>query len=342
MAACRSSWASRRPDGNFVRTVFLDFATLHPDDLDTQALSTTLDSVEYWSDSSGEEISARLANAEVAVINKLQLGDEHFAAAPALKLVCLLATGSDNVDLEAAARHDVAVANIRDYCTPSVVQHVFALILTLNQRLDQHRRQVREGAWQTAEHFCLLEPAFAELHDKTLGLVGLGALGSGVAGVARAFGMRVVAARLPWRSAKSPSGEGQAAPRLALDELLEQADIVSLHCPLTPDTAGIIDADALARMRRTALLINTARGGLVDSAALATALREGRIAGAGIDVLPEEPPADDEPLLAADIPNLIVTAHMAWSARESRQRALDQVLENIRAFGDGRSLNRLV
>jgi len=325
-----------------VRTVFLDFATLHPEDLDTQALSVTLEHVEYWSDSSPEEILPRLAGAEVAVINKLTLHEEYFAATPDLKLVCLLATGSDNVDLEAARQHGVAVTNIRDYCTPSVVQHVFALILTLNQRLDLHRHRVHAGDWQTTDNFCLLEPTIAELHDKMLGLIGLGSLGSGVADVARAFGMRVAAAALPWRPAAAATAADQDTPRLVLDELLAESDIVSLHCPLTPQTAGIIDARALGLMRRNALLINTARGGLVDSAALAAALREGRIAGAGIDVLPTEPPRDGDPLLAADIPNLIVTAHMAWSARESRQRALQQVLENIRAFATGRSLNRLV
>lgn len=321
-----------------MRTVFLDFASLHPDDLDTRELAIGLDHVDYWADSSEADIAQRLAGADVAVVNKLTLGSAEFAAAPDLQLVCLLATGSDNIDLEAARHHGVAVANIRDYCTPSVVQHVFALLLTLNQRLDEHRRQVRDGAWQTTDTFCLLEPAFAELRGKTLGLIGLGTLGNGVADIARAFGMHVVAAQLPWR----PDAPDHTTPRQPLDTLLGEADVISLHCPLTAETAGLIDSAALARMRRSAVLINTARGGLVDSAALAAALREGRIAGAGIDVLPVEPPPDDEPLLAPDIPNLVLTAHMAWSARESRQRALDEVRENIRAFAAGEARNRLV
>jgi len=329
-----------------MRTVFLDFASLHPEDLNTQKLSDYLDSIEYWSDSSGDQIASRLADAEVAVVNKIQLQRADLEHASRLKLICLAATGSDNVDLKAAEELGIAVSNIRDYCTPSVVQHVFALMLTLNQKLDVHRTQVRDGAWQEASSFTLLEPCFAELHDKTLGVIGLGALGSGVAGVARAFGMRVIAARLPWRAAHSPSGGGQSAPRLPLDELLQQADVVSLHCPLTEDTRNIIDAAALKQMQPHALLINTARGALVDSAALAEALQRETIGGAGIDVLPEEPPVHGDPLLdylvSADRPqNLIITPHIAWAARESRQRALNQILSNIRAFAAGEARNRL-
>jgi glycerate dehydrogenase len=329
-----------------MRTVFLDFASLHPEDLNTQHLSDNLDAIEYWADSSSDQIAARLTDAEVAVVNKLHLRRADLEHAPRLKLICLAATGSDNVDLEAAKDLGIAVANIRDYCTPSVIQHVFALILTLTQKLDVHRKQVRDGAWQEARNFCLLDPCFAELHEKTLGLIGLGALGSGVAGVARAFGMRVVAARLPWRTTDSPSGSGQSAPRLPLDELLQQADIVSLHCPLTDDTRHIIDATALRLMQPHALLINTARGALIDSQALADALAQGDIGGAGIDVLPEEPPVNGDPLLdylaAAERPqNLIVTPHIAWAAQESRQRALNQILKNIRAFVAGEARNRL-
>lgn len=328
-----------------MRTVFLDFASLHPADLNTQQLSDYLDCIEFWSDTRDDQLNQRLADAEVAVVNKIRLRRDNLEQAPKLKLVCLAATGSDNIDIEAAGELGIAVANIRDYCTPSVVQHVFALLLTLTQKLDQHRRLVRGGHWQQSTEFCLLEPCFTELHDKTLGLVGLGALGGGVAGVARAFGMRVIAARLPWRSANSPGDSGQSAPRLPLDELLQQSDVVSLHCPLTEDTRNIIDAAALACMQQHALLINTARGALVDSAALADALKDNRIGGAAIDVLAEEPPANGDPLLdylSSDQPdNLIVTPHMAWGARESRQRALDRILENIKAFQTGMSLNRL-
>lgn len=325
-----------------MRTVFLDYETLHLTDLDTSELDTALPDVSYWADTAPATISERLQGAEVAVINKVTLGREHLSAAPELRLICLAATGADNVDLEAAAELGIAVANIRDYCTPSVVQHVFALILTLTQRLDIFRGLVDDGSWARSNAFSLLEPTTRELHDRTIGLVGLGALGSGVAGVARAFGMRVIAARLPWRSAESLSTGGAGAPRLPLDELLQQADIVSLHCPLTDDTRNIIDAWALEQMRQDALLINTARGGLVDSQALVSALQNDEIGGAGIDVLQEEPPVSGDPLLEYRSDRLIVTPHMAWGAQEARQRALDEVLANIRAFGDGRERNRLV
>ncbi len=329
-----------------MRTVFLDFASLHPADLNTGHLSDGLDAIEFWSETAAEQLAGRLAEAEVAVVNKIRLRRTDLEQAPHLQLICLAATGSDNVDIEAARELGIAVANIRDYCTPSVVQHVFAMILTLTQQLDVHRRQVRAGTWQQAADFCVVEPPFTELHDKTLGLIGLGVLGGGVAGVARAFGMRVIAARLPWRSSHSPGASGQSAPRLPLPELLQQADVVSLHCPLTEDTRHIIDAAALQLMQPHALLINTARGALVDTAALAKALRNRQIGGAGIDVLAEEPPVNGDPLLdylQTDEPpdNLIVTPHMAWGAREARQRALDQILANIQAFRDGEQRNRL-
>jgi len=275
------------------------------------------------------------------VVNKIQLGAATLHALPKLKLICLAATGTDNVDLEKAKELDIAVCNIREYCTPSVVQHVFALILALNQHLLSYRSAIQAGAWQASHNFCLLEPPVRELRGKTLGVIGLGALGSGVAGVARAFGMRVIAARLPWRSTVPPSGSGQSAPRLPLHELLQQSDIVSLHCPLNEDTRHLIDAAALELMKQDALLINTARGGLVDSAALLAALESEEIAGAGIDVLEQEPPVDGDPLINGQLPNLIVTPHIAWSAREARQRALDEILANIVAFQKGEERNRV-
>ncbi len=329
-----------------MRTVFLDFETLHPTDLNTQHLSDHLDKVEFWSDTTPDNIDARLAQAETVVVNKIELRRETLKAASHLKLICLAATGADNVDLQAAKECGIAVANIRDYCTSSVIQHVFTLLLTLNQKLDIYRDQIQTGTWQKGTNFCLLDPPFEELHDKTLGLVGLGSLGGGVAGVARAFGMRVIAARLPWRTASSPGPDGQSAPRLPLEDLLQQSDVISLHCPLTDDTRHIIDAKALTQMQKHALLINTARGALVDSTALVEALKKAAIGGAGIDVLPEEPPVKGDPLLdylhATDQGSpLIITPHMAWAARQARQRALNQILENIQAFVVGEELRRL-
>ena len=325
-----------------MRTVFLDHETLHLADLDTAGIDATLDNVTYWPDTQPDEVVERIRDAEVLVVNKVRLNREQLQASTSLRLISLVATGSDNIDLDAARDLDIAVSNIRSYCTPSVVQHVFALILNLTQQLDTYRNKVQKGEWAEASAFSMLEPVTRELHDKTMGLIGLGALGGGVAAAARAFGMRVVAARLPWRSAASANEEGQGTPRLPLDDLLQQSDIVSLHCPLTEDTRHIINAETLALMQPHALLINTARGALVDSAALVAALQAGRIGGAGIDVLAEEPPVNGDPLLDYHSNRLIVTPHMAWGAVESRQRALDQVLENIRAFADGRELNRLI
>ena len=324
-----------------MKTVFLDFDSLGPDDVDTSELAQHLDDTTFWPDTADADVVARLQDAEVAVINKIVLDSATLDALPGLKLVCLAATGSDNIDLNAARELGIAVANIRDYCTPSVVQHVFALILSLTQSLAERQEAIRAGRWQTSDEFCLLQPTFRELHGKTMGLVGMGALGSGVAGVARAFGMRVVAARLPWRSTLRPGAQGQSAPRLPLHELLPQSDVVSLHCPLTPDTRGLIDAAALELMRHDALLINTARGALVDSAALAEALQQGSIGGAGIDVLEDEPPVRGDPLLDLEMPNLIITPHVAWSAVEARQRALDEILSNIQSFARGIERNRL-
>jgi glycerate dehydrogenase len=325
-----------------MKTTFLDFATLRPEDLDTDMLHEKLKQVELWPTSSKAELAARLAKPEVVVVNKLHLDSAALDQAPNLKLICLAATGTDNVDLKAAKQRGIAVCNIREYCTPSVVQHVFALILALTQNLNQYQAQLANGDWQRSDNFCLLDPPIRELSGKTIGLIGLGALGSGVAGVARAFNMRVVAARLPWRTASAPSDSGHSAPRLALHELLQQADIISLHCPLNADTHHIIDASALEQMKSDALLINTARGGLVDAEALLRAIQNEEIGGAGIDVLEQEPPAAGNVLLEAALPKLIVTPHIAWSAREARQRALNDIVANILAFQMGEELNRVV
>ena len=324
-----------------MKVAFLDFASLHPDDLDTAGLHRQLTEVNLWPDTHPHELLERLAGAQVAVINKLRLDAATLRQLPDLRLVCLAATGTDNVDLAATRELNIAVSNLRDYCTHSVVQHVFALILALNQKLDVYREAVRAGAWQASGQFCLFESPIRELHGKTLGVIGLGVLGGGVAGVARAFGMRVIAARLPWRLSQPTGTSGQSAPRVPLTELLEEADVISLHCPLTTETQNLINAEALQRMQPNALLINTARGGLVDSAALIDALKQDRIGGAGIDVLAQEPPNNHDVLLTCDLPNLIVTPHIAWSAREARQRALDEIVANIVAFADGKERNRV-
>lgn len=320
-----------------MKIVFVDFASLHPADLCTEAIYATDDSIDLWDDSTPEQLAERIAEADVIVVNKIQLDESALVAAPRLRLICLAATGADNIDLNAARRRGIAVCNIRDYCTPAVVQHVFALILSLTQRLDAYRKQIHSGAWQRSRTFCLLDPPIRELAGQTLGIIGYGTLGRAVAGAATTFGLKVCAASRPGQ----PTTDNSVV-RLPLQVLLQEADIISLHCPLTPATHHLINAASLREMQAHALLINTARGGLVDSAALADALQTGVIGGAGIDVLPEEPPVNGDPLLHSDPPNLIITPHIAWSTREARQRALDAILENISGFKSGDLRNCLV
>lgn len=289
----------------------------------------------HWFDLTPEEVTAeRIAGAAVVVTNKVPLTQAVLQGASALKLICIAATGTNNVDLAAATRHGITVCNVRGYGTPAVAQHVFALTLALSTRLLDYQHAVRLGRWQQSPQFCLLDYPIRELAGKRLGIVGYGELGRAVARLGEAFGMKLLLAQRP---GAQPSGKLWG--RLPLQELLPQVDVLSLHSPLTPETRGLIGARELALMKPDALLINTARGGIVDEQALADALRAGRLGGAGVDVLSEEPPVRGNPLLAPDIPNLIVTPHVAWASREARQRLLDQVAANIRAFLAGQPRN---
>ena len=319
-----------------MKAVFLDLDTLGPDDIDIQPLRNKLPEFTSFPDTRPGQLDERIADAEIVLINKVRLDQTNLRSATRLRLVCLAATGTDNVDLDCARDLGIGVCNIRNYCTPSVVQHVFALILALTQRLRQYDALMATNAWSQSDQFCLLDFPIRELAGKTLGVVGLGALGSGVASVAQAFGMNVIAARRA-----GIQNDQASVQRIELNELLTQSHVISLHCPLTAETSGMIDADALQSMRNDALLINTARGGLVNSAALVAALRGNQIGGAGIDVLPIEPPLDGDPLLDCDLPNLIVTPHIAWAARESRQRAVEEMVKNIVSFIDGGRRNRV-
>ena len=269
-----------------MKAVFLDYATVDARDLDDQPLRAAVSELTSWPATSAAELDERIAGHDVVLLNKVHLDAATLARHPDLKLICLAATGSDNIDLSAAREHGVAVCNIRDYCTASVAQHVFALILTLVRNLDGLRLLTARGAWHDSGQFCLLDLPIRDLSDMTLGIVGYGALGQAVAKVGEAFGMQVLVAAL---RDDSPRG------RVPLQDLLGRVDVLSLHVPLTDETRGLVGAAELARMKADAILINTARGGLLDSAALAAALRRGELAGAGIDVLPHEPPASDEP-----------------------------------------------
>jgi glycerate dehydrogenase len=281
-----------------------------------------------------EAVADAIADAEIVLVNKLRLEREALESASRLRAVALAATGTNNVDLATARERGIAVCNLHDYCTASVVQHVFAMLLMLTHRLREYDALVRAGAWQRGEQFCLLDFPIRELAGRRLGIVGLGTLGRGVARVAEAFGMQVLVAGRP--------GGDPRPDRLPLDELLPRVDVLSLHCPLTPDTQGLIGAERLSRLRPDAILVNTARGALVDSAALAEALRARRLGGAAIDVLPEEPPVNGNPLLDGELPNLIVTPHVAWAALEARQRSIDEMAANLADFFAGGRRGRVV
>jgi glycerate dehydrogenase len=316
-------------------SIFLDYATVSFNgDLDPAALQRAMPQIKLRPHTAQADVAAAIAGAEFVLVNKLRLSREIIECTPALKLIALAATGTNNIDLDAAREHGVAVCNLRDYCTASVVQHVLGTLLLLTQKLREYDALVRSGAWGRGGQFCLLDFPIRELTGRKLGIVGYGTLGKGVAHAARAFGLEVLVANRP----RGPSMPG----RVDLDDLLPQVDVLSLHCPLTPDTQGMIGERELASMKPDAVLINTARGALIDSQALADALRAGRLGGAAIDVLPQEPPVDGNPLLAGDIPNLIVTPHIAWAAREARQRCLDEMATNVDDFRRGGRRNRVV
>jgi len=311
---------------------FLDTGSMGTQ-LDWSGLEDVLDRWQWHHNSNAGDLRARLARMDIAVTNKVVL-DADTIATSELRLICVAATGVNNVDLDAAAAHDIPVVNVTGYATPAVTQHVFALMLGHATRWADYDAAVRRGDWSASEFFCLLDYPIEELAGQTLGIVGYGELGQAVAQIASAFGMHVLVA-------ERPGAERVRSGRVAFEELLERADTISLHCPLTRHTDKLINADALARMKPTAYVINTARGGIIDTPALAAALREHRIGGAALDVLEQEPPPADHPLLTADIPNLIVTPHSAWASRGARQRVLDGVAANIRAFIDGRPVNRV-
>jgi glycerate dehydrogenase len=318
-----------------MRSVFLDFATVSTGgDLDPGRLLEALPGLELHDRTADRDVDARIAGAAIVLLNKVQMTRARIEANPALRLIALTATGTNNVDLDAARERAVAVCNIRDYCTASVVQHVFATLLALTHHVREYDRALKAGAWERESQFTMLHYPVRELTGRTLGIVGYGTLGRAVARVAEAFGMHV---RVASRAGTPPAGD-----RVPLEALLPEVDVLTLHCPITPSTRHLIDGAALARMKPDAVLINTARGALVDAAALAAALRAGRLGGAAIDVLDGEPPAPGHPLLAPDLDRLIVTPHTAWAAREARQRSIDELAANVRDVLAGGTRGRVV
>jgi glycerate dehydrogenase len=315
-----------------MKTVFLDRSTFS-DPIVFPVARLAGDWQEHARTMPGQVLS-RAADAAVVVTNKVKLPAALLEKLPQLRLVAVAATGVDHVDLDAARRLGVGVCNVRDYATHSVPEHVFAVLLALRRNLLVYAAAATNGTWSRAENFCLLNWPIEDLAGSTLGIVGGGSLGKSVAKLGAAFGMRVLLAER--RDAPLRSG------RVAFERVLAEADVLSLHVPLTPATRNLIGASELNQMKPTAILINSARGGVVDEAALVAVLRAGQLAGAAVDVLTAEPPPADHPLLTASLPNLLVTPHIAWASLQAQQRMADEVVENIAAFLRGELRNRIV
>ena len=317
-----------------MRGVFVDEASLNCNDIDFAGVRAVVPDWQFHDLTTAVQLADRIAGADIVVTNKVVLDKRHFAASPALKLICVAATGYNNIAIDEAGAHGIAVCNVAAYATASVVEHVFALLLSLTRSMPSYREAVANGQWQRSKQFCLLDFPLMELRGKTLGIIGSGELGSAVARLAGAFGMHVLFAARP--------GTPTAADRLPLGELLPRVDVLSLHCPLNESTRNLIGEAELALMKPSAVLINTARGGIVDETALLHALQQRRLAAAAVDVLSVEPPARDNPLLEVSLPNLMVTPHIAWASREARQRLIDEIALNIAAWLNGERRNRIV
>jgi glycerate dehydrogenase len=307
-----------------MKVVFLDRASLKAKVREPAGASEYIEHAK----TAPEDIVARLEGAAVAITNKVPMRAETLSRLPQLKLIAVAATGYDVIDTAYCKAHDIAVANIRNYAVHTVPEHAFAMILALRRNLLAYRRDVENGVWNTSEQFCFLTHDIGDLHGATLGIVGEGAIGQSVAHIGRAFGMRILFADHP--PPKMPD-----VSFTPFDDVLQQSDVISLHCPLLPATRNLLDMRAFGKMKRTALLINTARGGLVDEQALVKALDQGIIAGAGFDVLTVEPPKEGNPLLEVRGPNFILTPHIAWASDGAMQYLADQLIDNIDRWAAG-------
>jgi glycerate dehydrogenase len=313
-----------------MRGLFLDIDTVDRGDLDLAGLRATLPEWTFRQGGAGKTWEQPL-QADIIVSNKVAVDADTINGAADLKLICIAATGTNNVDLAAAAKRGVPVCNVRSYATASVVEHVFSLMLCLARSLPQYIRAVEHSEWQKSNTFCMLDYPVMELAGRTLGIIGCGELGSAVAAMGQAFDMQVLMAERRGRTVRHG--------RTPLDEVLAHADIISIHCPLNTNSQNLIGAAELHSMKRDALLINTARGGIINEGDLANALLSGEIGGAALDVLAEEPPHAGNLLLSLDLPNLIITPHIAWASSNSRQRLVDEIAANIQAFLAGEPRN---
>lgn len=311
-----------------MKIVILDGHALNPGDLSWDCFRQ-FGEVIYFDRTSGEaETISRIGNADIVLLNKTPITSQILDACPNLKLICILATGYNVVDCDAAARRNIYVCNVPGYSTNSVAQFTFALLLSICNHVELHSNSVHSGEWTACPDFCYWKTPQVELYGKTLGIIGYGAIGKAVANIARAFGMRVLA----YSRTQYPEYE-----YVSLETLLKESDIVSLHCPLTPETTGIINASTISKMKNGAILLNVARGPLLDEAAVADALRSGKLSAAAMDVATCEPINADSPLLSA--PNCLITPHIAWAPLEARQRILDITTASIRGYLNGTPVN---
>jgi glycerate dehydrogenase len=313
-----------------VKIVVIDGHTLNPGDLSWSGLER-LGKCVIYERTAPHEIVPRLGDAEIVLTNKAVLSREQIFALPKLRYIGVTATGFNIVDVAAARERGIPVCNVPAYGTRSVAQMTFALLLELTQRVGHHAQTVRDGRWSASPDFCYWDFPLIELDGLVMGIVGMGRIGRAVAELSRALGMRVIA------SSRSKRGTEGGIEYVDLDQLFARSDVVSLHCPLIAETKHLVNAERLAKMKPSAFLLNTSRGPLVDESALATALNQGRIAGAGLDVLSIEPPPLRNPLFEAK--NCFITPHIAWATRAARARLMDTSVANIEAFLRGSPMN---
>ncbi|MAZ14802.1 MAG: glycerate dehydrogenase [Ahrensia sp.] len=325
-----------------IRIVFLDRDTLAPE---TVLRAPSFDAeVEFYGHTSADQVAERLADADIAITNKVPIGEAVLPASQSLRHVAIAATGYDVVDIEACRRHGVSVSNIRAYANDTVPEHTFALILALRRSLVPYRQSVIDGRWEDAGAFCYFDYPIENLAGRRLGIIGDGALGRRVAQIGHAFGMEPVFSSyegLDERQMQTLFNEDFGSPRYAsLEKVLRTSDVITLHCPLMPSTRQMISDEQFAMMEQRPLLINTARGGLVNEAALERALEAGQISGAGFDVVTTEPPGEGHVMHRIALrSNVIVTPHVAWAARDAVQALADQLMDNVEAFHAGKSRN---
>lgn len=320
-----------------MKAVFLDSHTFSAN-ISFSAIEQQVTNLTCYSNTAAEQVLERCLEAEIIITNKVVFTAEMLAQLPLLKLICIAATGYNNIDIEAASKHNIAVSNVSGYAGNAIAQYVFSQILEYYQQTTHHNTNTEQGLWQQSDTFCYHGNAITELAGKTLAIVGYGTLGQSVAKLANAFDMKVLIS-------ERPNSKEVRQGRVSFEQAISEADILSLHCPQTPDTTNLINAAVLAKMKPSAMLINTARGMLVNSDDLLTALKSKQIAYAVLDVLEQEPPPADHPLLVAlqknQVDNLKITAHIAWASGESQQRLINLLSNNINAFSKGLRLNRI-